>query len=131
MTSPSLPKESDMTTVEVFDPATCCDSGVCGADVDQELVTFAAEVNWARGRGATVRRYNLARQPLAFAGHPVVAELLGRSGPSSLPLVLVDGEARLSGRYPTRGELGGWLGLGSVPVLELLPSECCGDGCTC
>jgi hypothetical protein len=124
-------KESAMTTVEIFDPAMCCDSGVCGADVDQALVAFAAEVSWERERGGTVRRYNLARQPLAFAGHPVVTRYLSRSGTSSLPLVLVDGEPRLSGRYPTRGELGSWLGLGSVPMPDLLTEECCGGGRTC
>ena len=31
-----------MTTIQVFDPALCCSTGVCGVDVDQYLVGFAA-----------------------------------------------------------------------------------------
>ena len=33
--------------IEVFDPAMCCSTGVCGTDVDQNLVTFAADAAWA------------------------------------------------------------------------------------
>ena len=29
-----------MSKVEVFEPALCCATGVCGEDVDQELVTL-------------------------------------------------------------------------------------------
>ena len=31
-----------MTSIQVFDPAMCCNTGVCGEDVDQALVTFTA-----------------------------------------------------------------------------------------
>ncbi|MDU1361350.1 MAG: arsenic metallochaperone ArsD family protein, partial [Cutibacterium avidum] len=34
-----------MPTIRVYEPALCCNTGVCGADVDQELVTFTADVN--------------------------------------------------------------------------------------
>ncbi|MEI6758670.1 MAG: arsenic metallochaperone ArsD family protein, partial [Chlorobium sp.] len=30
-----------MKKIQVFDPALCCTTGVCGVDVDQALVTFA------------------------------------------------------------------------------------------
>ena len=33
-------RETSMTLLEVFEPALCCATGVCGEDVDQELVTF-------------------------------------------------------------------------------------------
>lgn len=29
-----------MKKIEIFDPALCCSSGVCGADMDEALVTF-------------------------------------------------------------------------------------------
>ena len=29
--------------IQIFDPALCCASGVCGTDVDQALVSFAAD----------------------------------------------------------------------------------------
>ena len=32
-----------MKTIQIYDPALCCSTGVCGVDVDQVLVTFSAE----------------------------------------------------------------------------------------
>jgi hypothetical protein len=30
----------------VFDPALCCSSGVCGPELDTDLVRFAADLEW-------------------------------------------------------------------------------------
>jgi hypothetical protein len=48
-----------MKTIQVFDPAMCCSSGVCGVDVDQQLVSFSADVDWAKQNGAKIERFNL------------------------------------------------------------------------
>ncbi len=97
-----------MKKVQVFDPALCCSSGVCGVEVDQQLVTFAADVAWSRQNGADIERFNLAQQPMAFAGNAVVKGMLERSGEGVLPLTLLDGEVALAGRYPSREELTRW-----------------------
>jgi hypothetical protein len=55
-----------MTSIQVFDPALCCSTGVCGVEVDQQLVGFSADVDWAKQNGAQIERFNLAQQPLAF-----------------------------------------------------------------
>ena len=55
-----------MKTIQVFDPALCCSTGVCGADVDQALVTFSADVAWAKLNGAQIERFNLAQQAGGF-----------------------------------------------------------------
>ncbi|MGP6156090.1 MAG: arsenite methyltransferase [Vulcanimicrobiaceae bacterium] len=39
------------TPIQVFDPALCCSTGVCGVDVGEEKVTFAADVEWLKGEG--------------------------------------------------------------------------------
>lgn len=100
-----------MKTIQVFDPAMCCSTGVCGVDVDQQLVGFSADVDWAKQQGARIERFNLAQQPLEFANNPVVKGFLERSGQEALPLVLVDGEVALAGRYPNRSELARWTGI--------------------
>jgi hypothetical protein len=41
--------------LEVFDPAMCCSTGVCGPDVDPQLVGFAADARWLDQQGVTVR----------------------------------------------------------------------------
>jgi hypothetical protein len=120
-----------MSIVEVFDPALCCSTGVCGVEVDPALVSFAADVQWAKQRGARIERANLAQQPLAFAHNPVVKSFLERSGAQALPLVLVDGEVALAGRYPSRDELARWAGIETVSVETNAAGGCCGGGRCC
>jgi len=123
-----------MIKIDVFDPALCCDTGVCGAEVDQDLVDFSGLVHWARGQGASIERHNLAQQPQDFAGNPLVAELLRRDGSDALPVTLIDGQTAVTGRYPSRAELAAWAGLpasASIP-LGIVAVEGCGPGCgTC
>lgn len=116
-----------MKKVQVYDPALCCNTGVCGPMPDDALVAFAADSEWAKQQGASIERYNLAQQPLVFAQNPVVKAFLERSGAEALPLVLIEGEIALAGRYPTRFELSTWLGL-NLEVNSSAPASkaCCG-----
>lgn len=118
-----------MKKIQVFDPALCCSTGVCGAEVDQTLVNFSADFAWAKESGAHIERFNLAQQPMAFADSPVVKGFLERSGHDALPLILVDGEIALAGRYPDRAELGRWAGIKQAP--EVLASASCCSGSRC
>ena len=68
MTTPSAP------AIRVFEPALCCNTGVCGPDVDQALVTFTADLDHLRGLGVDIERHNLANDPTAFATEPAVRE---------------------------------------------------------
>ena len=106
-----------MDKLPVFDPALCCSTGVCGVDVDQALVGFAADVDWAKQNGAQIERFNLAQQPMAFAANAVAKRFLETSGQEGLPLILLEGEVVLSGRYPNRDELAEWLGISVAPSL--------------
>ena len=124
-----------MKNIQVFDPALCCSSGVCGVEVDPALVRFAADVDWAVKKGARIERFNLAQQPLAFAESPAVAAFLERAGAEALPVTLVDGELVLAGRHPTRADLARWAGLEhgapvAVPVAAAA-SSCCDGGKCC
>ncbi|MDZ7785218.1 MAG: arsenite efflux transporter metallochaperone ArsD [Halioglobus sp.] len=98
-----------MTTIQVYDPALCCSTGVCGVDVDQALVSFSADADWARQNGVQIERFNLAQQPMAFAENATAKAFLDQFGQEGLPLILVDGENVLAGRYPTRDELAAWI----------------------
>lgn len=119
-----------MKTIQVFDPAMCCSSGVCGVDLDQQLVSFSADIDWAKQKGAKIERFNLAQQPMDFANNKIVRDFLERSGQDALPLILVDGEFALAGRYPSRAELSRWAGI--TAVTEIAPaSGCCSGGKCC
>ena len=120
-----------MKTIHVFDPALCCSTGVCGVDVDQQLVTFAADVDWAKQNGAKIERFNLAQQPSAFAERAVVKGYLERSGQEGLPLTLVDGEIALTGRYPNRKELARWAAIEQRAIEIKAAGSCCGGSRCC
>ena len=116
-----------MTTIHVFDLVLCCSSGVCGADADRELINFSADVDWAKQQGAAIERFNLAQQPMAFVDNSTVKAFLERSGAEALPLILVNGEVALAGRYPNRNELARWTGAALEEKTE--ESSCCGGCC--
>ena len=111
-----------MKRIQVFEPALCCATGVCGEDVDQSLVTFSADMDFVRGQGGEVSRYNLASEPLVFAETAAVKGFLQVVGSKGLPLVLVDGVTAMTGGYPDRAQLAKWAGLtarvaaGAVPT---------------
>ena len=100
-----------MTVVQVFDPAMCCSTGICGPTVDPKLVRFAADLDWLKSHGVSVDRVNLAQQPAAFAADADVRRELEAKGEDALPLVKVDGTVRSVGSYPTRGALAEWAGV--------------------
>lgn len=118
-----------MTTIQVFDPALCCSTGVCGVETDQALVTFAADVDWAKQNGAHIERFNLAQEPMVFAENASVKGFLERSGQEALPLILIDGEIALAGRYPNRAELARWAGVNEVE--DAKPGACCSGSSCC
>ncbi|GBE47654.1 arsenical resistance operon trans-acting repressor ArsD [bacterium BMS3Bbin12] len=112
-----------MKTIQIFDPPLCCSTGVCGSEVDQSLVDFAATVDWAKRRGARIERFNLAQQPLAFAENDTVRVFLKEHGDDGLPLVLIESEIVLAGRYPSRAELAGIAGLEAPAPAAVLSPE--------
>lgn len=119
-----------MKKIQVFDPALCCSSGVCGTEVDQALVDFSADVDWLMQAGGQIKRFNLAQQPMAFAENSAVKVFLERSGAEGLPLILLDGEIVMAGRYPTRKELARFAGISSA-LSETAVSEVKPGGCGC
>ncbi|MEU4711055.1 arsenite efflux transporter metallochaperone ArsD [Nocardia salmonicida] len=125
-----------MSKIEVFEPALCCNTGVCGPDVDQALVSFSADLDWLRGQGGDITRFNMASEPLAFAGNDAVRGFLEVAGSQGLPLVLVDGVTTLTGRYPTRDEIARWSRTTQVSpapkgvaLLDISEDSCGGPGC--
>jgi hypothetical protein len=72
---------------------------------------FSANLDWLKSQGVSVERFNLAQQPAAFADDDQVRGVLQAKGPAGLPVVMVNGEVKSSGVYPTRVDLAGWAGV--------------------
>ena len=122
-----------MSLVQVFDPPMCCSTGVCGPSVDPALPRFAADLDWLRGQGVQVERFNLAQNPEAVIRNEAVMKLVAVSPTTGLPAVLVDGRLVCHGSYPARSELAAWAGvpLSSGLAARAEPGACCtpGGGC--
>ena len=101
-----------MKKLEIFDPAMCCSTGICGVEVDPVLVQFNADLQWLAGQGVAVSRHNLSQDPQAFTANPTVLKEL-ESGTDRLPLTLVDGHLVATGAYLSRAQL--------IQKLDLLP----------
>ncbi|MCU0316132.1 MAG: arsenite efflux transporter metallochaperone ArsD [Fimbriimonadaceae bacterium] len=123
-----------MKTLQVFDPAMCCSTGVCGPSVDQKLVKLAADLAFLKSQGVTVERFNLGYQPEAFTTNQIVMDEMGAEA-EHLPIFLVDGELMAKATYPSRAEFAGWFGL-EVGVstdkprieLKIATTKCCRSG---
>lgn len=116
-----------MKILEVFDPAMCCSTGVCGVDVDPVLARFASDLKWLESRGITVKRHNLGQEPQAFAANPAIVKEM-EAGMDRLPVVVVDGAIISTGSYPSLQQLAKKLeiDLTDNPKTQCYPkSGCC------
>lgn len=105
-----------MSKVEIFDPALCCPTGVCGPSVDPELTRVATAIFLLEKKGFDITRYNLATEPSKFVENTEVNKVLHEQGPESLPVAVRNGKIAKIGFYPTNEELAEWF---EVEVDEL------------
>jgi hypothetical protein len=125
-----LLSDAPVGVISVYDPAVCCSTGVCGPEVDPEVVRVAGDLRWLAARGVAVERFNLAQEPRAFVENPRVAGLLRRLGEDVLPVVLVNGEVGFYGDYPSREALVAALkGVSQEAQADLRPACEPGSGC--
>ena len=102
------PHDEEVAEQRKGDPGS---TGVCGTSVDAALASFAGDLEWLAGNGIPVRRHNLGQEPGVFAERDRVRTMLQEDGQDCLPIVIVEGSVRSTGRYPSRSELGAWTGL--------------------
>ena len=98
-----------MKSIQIYDPAMCCSSGVCGPDIDPILPQVAGFLHQLQEHGVKVERYNLSQQPMAFVQNAEVKALLQSEGVEALPLIFIDGQLALKGSYPDHGKRREWL----------------------
>ena len=119
-----------MSKLQVYDPAMCCSTGVCGPSVDPVLPRFSADLEWLKSKGVDIERFNLAQDLAAFSGNSTVKQALNSQGTKCLPMILVDGRVVSRGDYPTREQLAGFTGVSFEPgpVFKTRPADLVGIG---
>lgn len=90
--------------ITLLDPAMCCSTGVCGPEVDDALVQTAAHVKWLKSLGHDVHRHNLSNDGEAFHQYPEALAKLQQEGMEALPFILVNGNLKIAGKYPSKAE---------------------------
>lgn len=123
-----------MKTLQIFEPAMCCPTGLCGVGVDPELLRISTILDTLKKKGINVDRFNLNSAPMEFVNNKTVNAFLNDQGVDGLPAAMLDGKIILTGRYPTNEEFTRWLGLPAdllgLPVLKVsLPKKSGGCGC--
>jgi len=122
--------------IEIYDPAMCCSTGVCGPSVDPELVRIQEALRQIQNQAPDVQvsRYGLSADPQVFVSSTAVAELLKSEGPECLPLVFVDGMIFSKGHYPSNKQFQAILkkaGLDVTLAEKKKSSSCCGGSSCC
>ena len=107
-----------MKKIQIFDPAMCCSSGLCGPSIDPELLRMSLVVKNFAKVDYPVERYNLSSEPYEFVNNEKVQALLNDKGPEILPIVLVDGEVVLTGQYPSNEEFEEWTGILAAELVQ-------------
>lgn len=100
-----------MSKMEIYDPAMCCSTGVCGPSVNPELIRVASVIENLKKNGIEVKRYNLSSNPQAFLNNAAISRELNAKGAEILPITIVDGKIVKEAGYPTNEEITVYLGV--------------------
>lgn len=113
-----------MKKMQIFEPAMCCETGLCGVSVDAELLRISTVLNTLKKSDIIVDRFNLNSAPMEFVTNETINALINEKGVDALPAVVIDGEIVLTGRYPSNEELTQLLELPGDMLLQT-DEECC------
>lgn len=88
----------------IYDPAMCCETGVCGPNVDKNLMRVATLIHRLKKNNVIIERHNLATDPGSYVTDRTINALLMEHGPEILPVTVVDGEVVRTGEYLSNNE---------------------------
>jgi len=117
-----------MKTMSLYEPALCCETGVCGPGVDRDLLRITTVFKNLHKDGATVARFNLNNEPQAFINNAEIKKLIDNEGVDALPATVVDGVIVKTKTYPTNEEITEWL---ELPKSYNLEEKATNRGCGC
>ena len=93
-----------MKKMYIYEGAMCCSTGVCGVRPDEELMRVSSLVDKINKSGASIHRYNLTNNTKEFVENKTINNLLREKGEDILPVVIVDDEVLMTGKYPSNEE---------------------------
>ena len=100
-----------MKKMKIFESAECTVEQTPGAKKDLELMRVHIILSTLRSNGIDVERYNIVYDKSPFIENKKVYMILEDDGIESLPIIVIDDEVVMVGRYPSRGEFAKLLGI--------------------
>lgn len=124
-----------MKKMSIYEPAMCCETGICGVGVDPELIRISTVLNALKKNGVEVKRYNLSNAPMEFVNNKTINRFINEKGVDGLPVVMLDDAIIITSRYPTNDEFINLLGVPEGYLSETKAAKnngcCCSDGKCC
>lgn len=100
-----------MSEILIFEPSLCCESGICGATIDKELLRVTGMVKKLQNEGYNIKRYNLSSHPMEFISNKLVNDFLLNNDIKKLPITVVNNKIVKIGTYPTNDEIYNFLNI--------------------
>jgi hypothetical protein len=94
--------------LEIYDPALCCSTGVCGPSPDLKLIKINDLLNKLKndfGNKIEIKRHSLSAEPREFLSNKLIQSVIQKEGKAGLPVCILNGELLTQGRYPEEGEV--------------------------
>lgn len=105
-----------MNHIVIYDPPMCCPTGLCGANVNPELLRVATLISKLNHIGAGISRFNLSKNPRAFIDNAQIRKILNAEGKNALPITMVNNQIVKKGGYLTNEEFCDYL---NIPIERL------------
>lgn len=105
----NLRSDFPMKTMSIYEPAMCCETGLCGVSVDPELLRISTVFSKLQKNGVAAARFNLNSAPQAFIDNAEINKLINGEGVDALPATVIDGAIVKTKAYPTNEEIAAWL----------------------
>ena len=112
-----------MKRIKIYDPALCCPTGLCGVNIDPELMRITVLVENVKRKGIVIERFNLRDHPQVYVETKKVNEFLMKEGAECLPIVTVDGKVVMTKGYPTNKQVAEWLDIPAESIAYTPVSE--------
>jgi len=86
-----------------------CPTGLCGVNIDPELMRIAVVIETLKRKGIIVERYNLRDNPQIYVDNKTINEFLMKEGAEKLPVTTIDETIEVMGSYPSNKQIAEWL----------------------
>ncbi|ALU26572.1 MULTISPECIES: arsenite efflux transporter metallochaperone ArsD [Myroides] len=95
--------------VKIYDPALCCPTGLCGVNIDPELMRIAVVIESLKKKGILVERFNLRDNPQVYVDTKVVNDFIQKESIDNFPITTLNGVIVLTKSYPSNKQISEWL----------------------